>query len=442
MAKARRILLLSAVAFLISLCALPQPNERAYAATSLGQYQVTATALYMRKGPSKNYSSIALLKKGTKVTVYSIKNGWAYISYGGKKGYASSQYLKKVAAASLGTYTVTATSLYMRKGPGKNYGTIALLKKGTKVTVYSIKNSWAYIQYGSKKGYASSKYLKKYTKTGSTASSSGTTGSTTPSTGSSSYQYEVVTASALNLRKSPGSGSTILKVLYYGDKVKVYSVSNGWAYVAYGTAKGYVSASYLLNLNGKTICIDAGHGGSDPGASGKLNGSTIYEKTINLAVALKVQSLLQNSGLKTVMTRTGDTYPTLSQRVSIAKNAKANLFISIHSNTSSSSSAYGVETFYPNNNNGTASRVTNSIKLASYVQARVAAAMGYASGYGNRGYFYKDLHVLRENTMPAILVELGFLSNSTDLKKLASATYQSKNAQAIYDGIIDYYKKN
>ncbi|PIB40732.1 hypothetical protein AOA59_27010, partial [Pseudomonas sp. 2822-15] len=87
-----------------------------------------------------------------------------------------------------------------------------------------------------------------------------------------------------------------------------------------------------------------GHGGSDPGAS--ANG--VVEKEIVLDVALRLEAKLKEAGANVIMTRRTDTYPSLTQRVNIANNAKANIFISIHTNAAGSTSASGIETFYNN----------------------------------------------------------------------------------------------
>ena len=116
------------------------------------------------------------------------------------------------------------------------------------------------------------------------------------------------------------------------------------------------------------IAIDAGHGGTDPGAIG-VNG--LIEKELNLNVALKVEKLLKQEGITVVMTRRGDSRPSLSQRVNIAVNGKADAFVSIHGN-SFNTKGYGTETWI-----STAStRADDSRKLATYIQERLYKALG------------------------------------------------------------------
>ena len=161
----------------------------------------------------------------------------------------------------------------------------------------------------------------------------------------------------------------------------------------------------------------------------------LLEKDINLSIGLKVRTLLQNAGIKVVMTRTDDTFIPLQGRVDIGEQAHADAYVSIHTNSGDGdTSANGIETFY--NTTGSAQRGTDSIKMASFIQQRMVQEMGSA----DRGTKFGDLHVLRENTLPAILVEVGFITNQKEAtQKLATDKYRNLAAQAIYLGILDYY---
>ncbi|MGP0586101.1 N-acetylmuramoyl-L-alanine amidase [Paenibacillus timonensis] len=171
-----------------------------------------------------------------------------------------------------------------------------------------------------------------------------------------------------------------------------------------------------------TVVLDAGHGGSDPGA---ISVTKKKEKDFNLAVVLKVQKLLQNDpNINLVLTRESDTYPTLPERVKIAENVGADIFISVHAN-SGSASASGVETYYT--------------RAASQDLAKVMHKhLVQASGLADRKVRTQSLHVTRETTMPAVLLECGYLSNKNDDALLATDEYRSKVAQGIADGIKEY----
>ncbi|OMF33798.1 hypothetical protein BK133_13485 [Paenibacillus sp. FSL H8-0548] len=171
-----------------------------------------------------------------------------------------------------------------------------------------------------------------------------------------------------------------------------------------------------------TVVIDAGHGGTDPGAK-SITGK--WEKEFNLSIALKMKALLEKeSKIKVHLTRTGDTYPTLDDRVSFAENLKADLFMSIHAN-SGASSASGAETYYYRD---------NSKALATVIHKRLLAA----TGIKDRGVKKEAFKVIKQTTMPAVLIEAGFLSNTSDAKMLFSDASQNRIAAELVAGIKEY----
>ncbi|MGG3571978.1 N-acetylmuramoyl-L-alanine amidase [Bacillus gobiensis] len=194
-----------------------------------------------------------------------------------------------------------------------------------------------------------------------------------------------------------------------------------------GTISVQTNVMNQLNNAGKIIFIDPGHGGSDPGAIGY---SGIKEKDVNLAISKKVVKKLDGAGEFTIASRTGDTYPTLDDRVEKANAANANIFISIHANSSDNNNVVGSDTFYYN---GSAS----SKRLAQELQARIPKAMETRDRGISEGNWIK---VIDKSNMPAVLAETGFVSNSSDASKLNDPYYQDRVAQAIYDAIKAYYK--
>ncbi|WP_438351158.1 N-acetylmuramoyl-L-alanine amidase [Paenibacillus sp. FA6] len=177
----------------------------------------------------------------------------------------------------------------------------------------------------------------------------------------------------------------------------------------------------------KVVVIDPGHGGSDPGASSVTKKR---EKDFNLSVGLKVQAiLLKEPNIDVVMTRESDVYPTLSERALLANQIKADVFVSIHGNSNTSSSPNGTETYYY--------KRSESKELATIIHKYVIKA----TGLKDRGVKNENFHVIRETTMAASLVEVGFLSNSIDEAVLFTDDLQNRVAQAIVDGIKEYLSK-
>lgn len=257
-------------------------------------------------------------------------------------------------------------------------------------------------------------------------------------------KYVATATTPLNVRSGPGTSHSVIGSLPHASEVIVhYQYNANWAFVTSGSLTGYVSTAYLTdkptpkpspapkpNPSVRYIAIDAGHGGSDSGATG--NG--LIEKEINLDVSKRVQKILEKSGVNVFMTRTDDTFYSLDERVTRAVNAGADTFVSIHTNSFGKESANGTETYY-----STASlnpRAADSKKLAEFIHTRLVEAMGtYDRGVKTAGF-----RVIKANPLPAALVELAFISNKSDAQKLASDTYRDKAADAIAKGIIDYYE--
>ena len=172
-----------------------------------------------------------------------------------------------------------------------------------------------------------------------------------------------------------------------------------------------------------TIVIDAGHGGHDPGA---VSVSGFYEKTVNLAVARKVASLLRGKGLQVVMTRSGDEFVELEDRAAISNRCNARLFVSIHADSAPRRSARGFTIYVA--------------RAASWAARRAAALISRAmdeTGLENNGVQRADYRVLVQTQGPAVLIELGYLSNSQDERLLRSASFQNRLAQTISGGIVE-----
>jgi len=199
-----------------------------------------------------------------------------------------------------------------------------------------------------------------------------------------------------------------------------------------------------VKLGMKTIMVDAGHGGSDPGA---INGSH-KEKVYTLQIAKRLQTQLEKLGFRVIMTRTGDTYPTLQERAALCKKYKPDLYISIHCNSSTSKTPAGIETYRAVPVGGTETKGSkvktekqsanefdaNSSRLAYEIQKGMLAATGGT----DRGTRHQAIYVIGNASCPAVLVEVGYLSNEAEVKKIASPDYQNKIVSGILAGLAGY----
>ncbi len=230
------------------------------------------------------------------------------------------------------------------------------------------------------------------------------------------------------------------------------------------------SPSYKRNSKQKTIVIDAGHGGKDPGASGYRR---YKEKHVVLGIAKYLRDYLKQRGYRVYMTRSGDYFIKLRKRTKFANKKKADLFISIHANASKNKRAKGIETYFLS-----PSRSSRAEKVAAMENKADIDDMNY---YGKQSFlsfmnnhkiiasnklaidlqqgillevrkFYKGVvdggvregpfWVLVGAQMPAVLIEVGFITNLTEAKRLVSKSYQKRIAKGIADGVERYFIKN
>ena len=186
----------------------------------------------------------------------------------------------------------------------------------------------------------------------------------------------------------------------------------------------------------KIVVIDAGHGGRDPGTSGIIDGETFYEKTVNLAIAKKVQEILQEKGISVIMTRDSDTYPTLTERSDIANINDAVMFVSIHANSATSKAASGYEVYYSTLNNNSTTGLTSK-ELANSIIDMLSENISTR----NRGVKTADHVVTKTSYMPAVLIELGFMSNPEELALMFTEEFQNSFALGVADGIMNVLDK-
>jgi len=187
------------------------------------------------------------------------------------------------------------------------------------------------------------------------------------------------------------------------------------------------AAGKIYAQSGKIIVfIDAGHGGSDPGAVR----FGLQEKDANLDIALRLKSKLEANGFAVVMTRTDDRYYSLDDRVNMANGSGADIFLSIHNNAALSEYAHGTETFWCSNG------VSGSSQFASLVQSNLVSQIGRA----NRGVKTANFRVIKYTNMPAALVECAFVSNPTESELLKTANFREKCAVGLYNAIVTFSK--
>ena len=192
------------------------------------------------------------------------------------------------------------------------------------------------------------------------------------------------------------------------------------------------------------VCIDPGHGGTQPGAVGWDGDAYPNEKDFTLDIALKLRDLLESEGIGVVMTREEDVDVDLQTRCDIANNNSCDVFVSIHCN-SAVPTAHGTETFYYDHPDISNPEVCQAgYGLAYNIQKELVAEIGLTDRRtaGDFEYYGYHLYVLSHTNMPAVLTEVAFISNQTEFNLLSEPSFRQKAAQGIANGILQYSEES
>lgn len=340
------------------------------------------------------------------------------------------------ASAASSMVEIKAAALNVRTGPGTEHDIMNMVSRGVYITLMARQDGW----------------LKVKLPWGSTGWIFGGERHALPHPIKATLQ---TAADSLNVRSGPGTTYKRIHQLPLGTKITVLQTREGWHRIVLKSGKvGWVYAGYTQSpaaavspdparntparaastptssaLTGKTIVVDAGHGGHDPGAVGIVHNLT--EKLVNLDTALKLTKLLEGAGAKVILSRKTDVFIPLGQRVTMANNARADIFVSIHANAHNNRSIGGTETYY-----NSSYRPADSRRLAALVQQELVKELKLRDIGVKEGGFY----VIRHTTIPSILLELGFLSNAHEESLLNQPAFRQRSAEATYRGILRYFQ--
>lgn len=248
----------------------------------------------------------------------------------------------------------------------------------------------------------------------------------------------IATINELAIFEETNTSSKVLNKMSRGTQVDLLAIEGNWVEVLYNGMTGFVEKRFVRLKNtvdgpvkNRIIVLDPGHGGKDPGA---ISGA-YTEKSIVLKVTNLVKEKLEADGAIVKMTRTGDTFPTLDERVKFTKDNYGELFLSIHTNSFTTAKPNGTETYYSVKSN---ENEKEDVVLATNINNLIVKNADMT----NRGVKRNDYKVIVGLKIPAVLLELGFISNDADRAKLVSDKYVEIFADSIYQGIVDYYARN
>ena len=256
-----------------------------------------------------------------------------------------------------------------------------------------------------------------------------------------------MTANGVRLRSGPGTSYSVIGSVAKGDRLRLTKSRGEWSKVNTSDgATGWISSSYITSsketesagedsaltgggnssIRGKLIVVDPGHGGSDPGMIGTTFDT--QEKDLTLSTSLLLAEELRARGARVILTRSRDSEkPSLSARAQVAVSSKADAFVSIHYNSSPKHTSGALVYYYSR---------SKDEPLARAIEGPVDKL-----SLGSNGVAFGNYHVLRENTRPSVLLELGFLSTEKDEREVRTARYQRNAAAAIAEGLVKYFSR-
>ncbi|GGP16686.1 N-acetylmuramoyl-L-alanine amidase [Oceanobacillus neutriphilus] len=394
-------------------------------------YKVDSEKIELMNEPAKDAAVIGELEKGYKITIFEDSYGWGKTFYNGEPAWVALYQLTEVdndinnieenqeaeqpdiaeqknesAAASEPNneptkviangklYRINASAVNLRSAPDKNAAVITTLSNGSQITIFQESYGWGQTYYNDQEVWIALYLLDEVN--GSTDNEVSEESETTDSP---QITEESETEEAEPDQKDEETAAAESQE----EKQEVQAEQSSEAPLA-----------------GYHFVIDPGHGGKDPGAIG----SEIYEKTLTLISAKRLEQKLHNKGASVTFTRTDDTYISLGQRAVISNSTDADAFISLHYNSSEDQSARGIETFY-----------NEAGSLANSVQTSLMNHVDLI----DRGAKQAGFQVLKENKHPAILIELGFISNPDEQKLVQTDSYQENAADGIAEGLEAYF---
>ncbi|KGK86307.1 N-acetylmuramoyl-L-alanine amidase [Desulfosporosinus sp. HMP52] len=430
------------------------PTQGSSNNTSLNQGTVTASGgLNLRETPSSSGNVLITIPTGTTINLIEKQDQWYKASYQSKTGWVSANYLS---VKSQKGFISASGGLNLRETPSSDGKMLVTIPKDASVELIEQQGDWYKTTYQSQTGWISAQYVilagtNTETPSTSTPINLSPNGKVYILGGTGiigSYSQNIIEGKSPskypdNLKAFPSLPSVIKEPSRGDDDVPTppTNPSDPPPATTYDP-----STEILINpfegipanaLSGKTIMIDPGHGGPDTGAIGP---SKTYEKNNTLAIALALRDTLKQAGATVILTRDKDISPCenyseiedLQARVNLANNAKPDLFISIHNDANTKSDIQGTSTYYSQDNpqNFASQHLANSIQ---------SAVIGTIKS-NNRGLKQAGFYVLRNTTMPAILLETAFISNPYEEARLQNPNFHKNVASSILIGIYNYYK--
>ncbi|WP_424237274.1 N-acetylmuramoyl-L-alanine amidase [Bhargavaea ginsengi] len=403
--------------------------------------------LNVRAQPGTSAAVLLKMNRGDQAISHGSSGGWTEVTVNGTRGWVASEYITASSARPAekeaqenDTFTVSVSALNVRKKPDLNADKAAVIRQGETYPITETSGNWVSISVDGKDGWVYSFHGVRSSGGNATGSQSGAS----KSVEGAKAATVTILYDGTNLRSSASTSSGVVDRAAAGEKFSGepegdwyrISLKNGQeAYVANWVVSVDGEAAEQQKdkkkkadrspgtLNGVTLVIDPGHGGYDGGTTG-VRGTN--EKDLTLPTAELLASKLRAAGADVILTRETDEYIGLRKRVSISNQADADAFISLHYDATTDHSVRGFTTYYQK-------------AIEEPLAEHVNTALGEAVKLKDRGVQKGNYLVLRENQRPAVLVELGFLSNLSEERRVKNPDYREQATDGVYKGIIEYF---
>lgn len=413
------------------------------------QQKTQADLINLRQGPGITYDIREQIKKGTAYQVMEEANDWLYVRLAnGHTGWLPSWLMPQgqddKERGFIATVIDDQVPILSQAKDGNKVGDA---KKGDKFTILYQDKGWIQVQFQNETAWIDQSAIDITPGTIANEFIASLSEDEQAAVDALLKDYPakvVATAAGVNIREAPTNESDIVYkgkmnegFAYLGQEDVYYKVKtkNGQeGYLANWLAKSDATemakkaqqAEATTNLSQKTIVLDPGHGGKDPGAIS--DDEKIYEKDVALTSALILKDKLEAAGAKVIMTREDDTFVELADRGRLYNEVNGDLFLSLHYDSAAEATVSGNTIYYYDE---------ASIPIAQELQAQLIEQMNVP----NNGIEFGNFQVIRDSHPPALLLELGYMSNPNDVQKFSQKDYHERVAQAVYNGLVCYFQE-
>jgi N-acetylmuramoyl-L-alanine amidase len=451
-------------------------SSTASSESSALQGKITAAGgLNLRETPSASGRILLTVPDGTLVNLGTKQDQWYKTTYQGQTGWIAADYVTAIAESKPKQGRITAAGgLNLRETPALTGNILTMIPTDTLIYLAAEQDQWYKTTYQGQTGWVCADYVsvisadKSISATAVDLSLNGTVYILGGPGVISTHAQNIIEGKAssgytANLKAFPAlpTGSKTTETTPSrgtagtddtSTKTPVPDTSSASTDPATDSADDADSTAYdpakevpldpflgipAKALAGKTVIIDPGHGGRDPGAIGPSN---TYEKRSNLAIALALNEILKQAGAEVFLTRSTDASPAttyseandLEARVNLANSYEADLFVSIHNDAALNPLVQGTSVYVSDAN----PKPDESLQLAKSIQSALTSALKT----NNLGVKKANFYVIKYTEMPAVLVEAAFLTNPYEEARLQNPVFRKNVAAAIYRGIYNYYK--